>query len=98
MSIAKAAGLWTLALVGVTLAMMLLTPAAPVQAQTGPTDPCGDPNTGALDNAEAAGLDLATGLVWSIENRTTRPQQGEEKVDVLAQGFTRALCFLKSDY
>lgn len=70
----------------------------PSEARASVTDPCLDPNTGALDNAQAAGLDLAAGLIWTIEQRATRPQEGEEKVDVLAQGFTRALCFLKTDY
>jgi hypothetical protein len=61
-------------------------------------DPCNDPETGALDQAEAAALDLAQGLIWTIEGRTERPGAEEPGVVLLAQGIQRALCFLKTGF
>lgn len=62
-------------------------------------NPCNDPETGALDGAEAASFDIAAGLIWALQPwRTQRPTQGEEVFDVLAQGIQRALCFLKTEF
>ena len=55
-------------------------------------------NTAALDNAEAAALDIAAAMVWLNRPGTTRPTQGDEQVDLLAQGIQRSLCFLKTEW
>lgn len=56
---------------------------------------CDDPESGRQDMADAAGLDISQGLIWAIRGEGERPYAERPDVVLLAQGVSRALCFLR---